>query len=91
MTPSTMLLKKDSSSRRRWAEGSEKWAESWEVKGRRWESKSSLSICGVDVRLELRESIINPSHCHSASGKDDCRGVGVCLFLHIQPLRHISA
>ena len=44
MTPSTILLKNDSSSRRRWPEGPEEWRESWEVGGRRWESKSSLSM-----------------------------------------------
>ena len=44
MTPSTILLKNDSSSRRRWPAGPEEWRESWEVGGCRWESKSSLSM-----------------------------------------------
>ena len=44
MMPSTMLLKKDSSSWRRWPEGPDEWTESWDVGGRRWESKSSLSM-----------------------------------------------
>lgn len=63
MTPSTILLKKDSSSRRRRPAGREDWRESWEVGGRRWESKSSLSMCGLEGRLELREGIIDSAHC----------------------------
>lgn len=75
MTPSTMLLKKDSSSRRRWPEGPEEWRESWEVGGRRWESKSSLSMCGAGGRLELREGIVGPDHCHcELEGKGCCGG-----------------
>ena len=64
MTPSTILLKKDSSSRRRWPEGPEEWSESWEVEGRRWESKSSLWMCWEDRRLGLREGMVGPPHCH---------------------------
>lgn len=91
MTPSTILLKKDSSSRRRWPEGPEEWRESLEVGRRRWESKSSLSMCGVEGRVELREGIVGSGHCH-------CEREGYFVvveelfsFSVSQPLRSIYA
>lgn len=63
MVPSTMLEKKDSSSRRRpvWPE----WVESWEEGGGlRLASKSSLSMPPLrGLRLGLREDMAN-AHCH---------------------------
>lgn len=65
MTPSTTLLKKDSSSRRRPV--GEEGVESLVVDGGwRWELKSSLSIpLDLTLRLELREGI-SSDHGHSS-------------------------
>lgn len=68
MTPSTTLLKKDSSSRRRPV--GEEGVESLVVDGAwRWELKSSLSMpLDLTLRLELREGMLG-EHDHSGDLK----------------------
>lgn len=64
ITPSTMLEKKDSSSRRSPA-GEEGSVESWAVEGSwRFVLKSSLSMLpGLELRLELQDGMVCV-HCH---------------------------